>query len=110
MMNGLNNMKVVINTRFGGFDLSKEAQDLYCKWMEIHPGGWNQTWNYYSDFHVRELKRNDPVLIAVIEYLGEDAQSKYSTFTIVDVPDDVEWHIVDYDGWEHVAENHRTWS
>ena len=28
---------------------------------------------------------------------------------IVDVPDDVQWHLVEYDGLEHIAENHRTW-
>jgi len=25
------------------------------------------------------------------------------------VPDDVKWHIAEFDGWEWVAEDHRTW-
>lgn len=103
-------MKVAINTCFGGFDLSKEAQDLYCKWMKIDPGAWIKTWDYYTDFHVRELKRNDPVLIAVIEYLGEEANWKYADIKIVDIPDNVKWEIMEYDGKEWVAEVHRTWS
>jgi hypothetical protein len=103
-------MKVVINTCYGGFGLSREAQDLYCALMEINPGDWRPTFEFYTDFHEHKLKRDDPVLIAVIEYLGEDAAGKCSTLTIVDVPDDVQWHIHEYDGWEHVAENHRTWS
>jgi hypothetical protein len=28
----------------------------------------------------------------------------------VDIPDDVNWYIEEYDGNEHVAERHRTWS
>jgi len=28
----------------------------------------------------------------------------------VEIPDDVKWHIHEYDGLEHVAEDHRTWS
>jgi hypothetical protein len=28
---------------------------------------------------------------------------------VVEIPDDVEWIIVDYDGMEHIAEKHRTW-
>lgn len=103
-------MKVAINVCHGGFDLSKEAQDLYCQLMKIDPGSWNANWNYYSDFHLRELKRNDPVLISVIEYLGEDANYKYSELKIVDIPDDIEWSVHEYDGMEWVAEAHRTWS
>jgi len=29
---------------------------------------------------------------------------------VVDVPDDVDWYIDEYDGKEWVAERHRTWS
>jgi hypothetical protein len=28
---------------------------------------------------------------------------------VIEIPDDVEWIIVDYDGMEHIAEKHRTW-
>ena len=28
---------------------------------------------------------------------------------IVEVPDDVNWEVVQYDGLEHIAEKHRTW-
>lgn len=102
-------MKVVINRCFGGFDLSKEAQDLYCAWMQIDTGEWDQTWGFYFDFNVRELCRADPVLVAVVEYLGDDSNNKCSLLRIVDIPDDVEWQIEEYDGNEWVAEAHRTW-
>lgn len=103
-------MKVAINSCHGGFDLSKEAQELYCAWMGIDPGAWNENWNYFSDFHVRDLKRDDKVLIAVIEQLGDAANLSYSKIKIVDIPDDVEWTVMEHDGSEWVAEVHRTWS
>ena len=55
--------------------------------------------------------RADPELISVIEELGsERASARSSSLQIVEIPDEVEWTIVDYDGREHVAEKHRTWS
>ena len=55
----------------------------------------------------------DPIyahdLIAVIEEFKERTNSWASEIAIVEVPDDVKWHISEYDGLEHVAEDHRTW-
>lgn len=62
---------------------------------------------YYSKY---DIERTDPVLISLIEELGEDANGVYSSLKIVEVPDDVDWIIQDYDGIEWVAEKHRTWS
>ena len=62
----------------------------------------------------REIPRDDPRLIQVVEELGADHRSGASgacaNLTIVEVPDDVEWEIQEYDGNEWVAEKHRTWS
>jgi len=58
----------------------------------------------------RDIERNDPVLIQVIEELGTEADNRYSELKIVEIPDDVEWQIEEYDGLEWVAEKHRTWS
>lgn len=60
------------------------------------------------DFHPR--KRDDPLLIQVIEELGPLANGRFAKLKIVDVPDDVEWEIDDYDGRETVKEKHRSWS
>jgi hypothetical protein len=92
--------KIAINTDFGGFGLSDEAIDLYKVLTGIPP---------VDDLYYWELKRNDPVLIQIIEQLGDSAGGKYSSIKVVEIPDDVEWHIHEYDGMEHVAENHRTW-
>jgi hypothetical protein len=57
----------------------------------------------------REIPRNDPDLVAVVEQLGDTASDKYAQLRVVEIPDDVEWKIDEYDGSEHIAEVHRTW-
>ena len=64
----------------------------------------SQTWHYH------EVARDDPDLIQVVEQLGDAANGSYAELRIVDVPDDANWYIEEYDGNEHVAERHRTWS
>lgn len=61
---------------------------------------------YFSD---REIERDDKVLIRVVEEMGEEANGSYALLKIVDIPDDVEWEIEDYDGVEWVSEVHRRW-
>jgi len=59
-----------------------------------------------------EIERNDPVLVQIVEELGEEANGNYSSLKVVEIPDDVggNWYIEENDGLEHVAERHRTWS
>ena len=58
----------------------------------------------------RYIERNNPILIQVVEELGEKANGYCAELNIVEIPDDVEWEIEEYDGLEHVSEKHRTWS
>jgi hypothetical protein len=90
---GENMKKILINTCHGGFGLSDEAmsilklQDDWC----IH--------------------RDDPKLIRVVEKIGpKRAASQFAELKIVEIPDDVDWEIEEYDGKEWVSEVHRTWS
>lgn len=57
----------------------------------------------------KEIARNDPILVQVIKELGKDANGRFASLKVVNVPDDVKWEIDEYDGYEHVAEVHRTW-
>jgi hypothetical protein len=116
-------MKVVINRCFGGFGLSDEAFEslLERKGIEYEKG--DSTFggvNYYAKGHVGDDDyyisnydhyddRADPDLIAVIEEMGQASWGWAAEIAIVEIPDDVKWHISEYDGLEHVAENHRTW-
>ena len=61
-------------------------------------------------FSYYDLERNDPILVQVVEELGEASFGDYSELRIVEVPDDVSYLIEEYDGNEHIAESHRTWS
>lgn len=60
-------------------------------------------------FSAREINRDDPDLIRVVEELGEEANGHYASLKIIEIPSDVKWIIEEYDGSEWVAEEHRTW-
>lgn len=59
----------------------------------------------------RDFKRDDPILVQVVEELGKKASGIHANLVIVEIDDDVgdNWHITKYDGFKGVAENHRTW-
>lgn len=91
-------MKVVINECFGGFGLSKEAYDFL-----------GLEWDGYGYGYDADEKRNDPKLIECVKKLDKKANGRYAKLKIVEIPDDVEWEIDEYDGVEWVAEKHRRW-
>jgi len=42
--------------------------------------------------------------------MGSNADGDHAELKVVEIPDDVEYLIEEYDGLEHIAEAHRTWS
>lgn len=60
-------------------------------------------------FTDRDLDRDDPVLVQVVQELGKEANGKFSNLKVVEIPADVEWQIEEYDGAEWIAEKHRIW-
>jgi hypothetical protein len=60
-------------------------------------------------FYARDIARDDPLLVRVVEELGSQSYGRHAELKVVDVPSDVEWTIEEYDGSEWVAEVHRTW-
>ena len=120
-------MKVAINTCFGGFNLSHKAIIAYAKRKGLNlvfkPDNVEDDTtfvhyytkepmveaNYYDTEEIYH-SRADIDIIAVIEDLGQDADGRFAKLKIVTIPDDVEYTIEDYDGLEHIAEQHRTWS
>jgi len=111
-------MKIVVNRCYGGFGLNDEAFEKYLEYKGINfvksdgksPFG---TYHYYDDedslLSYWDIPRDDPILIKVVEELGDKANSWASDLEIVEIPDDIEWGIEEYDGKEWVAEAHRTW-
>ena len=57
-----------------------------------------------------DIKRDDPLLVEVVENIGNIANGQCSRLRIAKIPDDVVWNIEDYDGYEHVSEAHRIWT
>lgn len=67
-----------------------------------------------SDFdsHIINLfedHRTDPILIECVEELKEQASSAVSKLVVVEIPDDMDYVIDNYDGIETLHENVRTW-
>ena len=60
-------------------------------------------------FHDRDLARDDPYLVQVVEELGDRANGRHAELKVVEIPANVDWEIDEYDGAEWVAEKHRTW-
>lgn len=111
-------MKIVINSDFGGFGLSDEAMELYLtrKGLPFVKEDWKfgrfifmKPDNKKECYFESEIERNDPVLVQLVEELGDEANGLYSSLKIVEIPDDVKWYVHDYDGIESVHEEHRIW-
>ncbi len=128
-------MKLVINNCFGGFNLSKKAVarlvELGCpvalayvaqcesNRIEVANNPDERQRQLYqrmqeSDLfsnmnHVR-YERNEPLLIQVVEELGEEAGGRCAKLKIIEIPDGVEYEVDEYDGLETVREKHRSWS
>lgn len=90
-------MKIVINKRHSGFSLSEKALALY------------RLMSGRKNIYDWDIERNDPILIKIVETLGKESWGSLSQLRIVNIPDDVEWEIDEYDGLEWVSEKHRTW-
>lgn len=115
-------MKVVINRDFGGFGLSDEAIEYYGKLkglslIEVKVSKSELIGSlWYTDeikdensFFVFQIPRNDLSLVKVVEEMGKKANGRCADLLVVEIPDDVDWQIMEYDGREWIAERHRTW-
>lgn len=90
-------MKVVINVCFGGFNLSHKALEFL---------GLNNEDDYV---YYGNIDRTSPDLVRCVETLGDEASGFCSKLRVVEIPDDVDWEIANYDGIEWIEEVHRKW-
>jgi hypothetical protein len=112
---------IVINTKHGGFGLSKEAKLLYLQRAGISytlvPGPDRHTEERYGPqidvnglmWHEYDIARDDSILVDVVRQLGVRANGIFSILKIVEVPAGVKWFIDDHDGKEIIREQHRFW-
>lgn len=62
----------------------------------------------YWDTWTRD-SRSHPLVVRVVEELGEKANGRCADLRVVEIPDGTDYTIEEYDGNEHIAEAHRTW-
>ena len=124
-------MKVVINECHGGFGLSHEAKLEFWKKKEEGKIYWTSCPDVHKSYSRKpipnpdatydagidekdyvsfaDIPRDDSDLIVIVEKLKEKANGRFAELKVVEIPDDIEWEIEEYDGAEWVAEKHRTW-
>ena len=114
--------KIVINSCYGGFGLSREAILKYLELSGIEytfePQQDRDTQNRLGSkimvngkqFVDHTIPRDDPVLVSVVKQLADKANDIHAELKVVEIPADVKWQIDEEDGNEWVAECHRTWS
>lgn len=130
-------MKIIKNSCYGGYSLSEKAIMRYAelKGIKLYSNKFNNSHtdyylvpkeefdkvytkcknkknykeanNLYFDYH--NIERTDPILIKVIEELGDEANEPCADLEIVVIPDNIDYEIEDYDGIETIHETHRTW-
>lgn len=91
--------EVVINVRFGGFGISREAEDAYI----------SKTGSNVEDLELYlERRRDDPVFVQIVKELGNRADDEHSRLKIVRIPAQYArfYQIDEYDGLESIRINY----
>ena len=142
-------MKIVINSCYGGFSISKECalymENLGCKIAKAELDSWRKDEKAIKTFlkkgkfpkntkgvsfleidvkykkeatfhgygytkHNGGYSRTDKFLVEAVEKLGKKASGRCANLKVIEIPDNIEWEISEYDGYEHIAEKHETWN
>lgn len=88
-------MKIVINTKFGGFKLSPMAQERYTELTGITPKDWDT------------IPRTDKALVQVVEELVDKANGsvcghKVAQLEVVEIENGTVYRIDEYKGFESI--------
>ena len=113
-------MKVVINRKIGGFDVSQLALERMIG-VGFTVGGNDSEADIWRDpidgqlwlsIGSQQNLRCDPRFVQIVEELGEKANNSYCELKIVEIPfqTTVGWYIDESDcGIESIHEAHRVW-
>lgn len=99
--------KIVINKTFGGFDLSEAGQARLFQLGSDHvkelPPEMRTEWHRAGDYLFRswDIPRHDPLLIQVVEELGETANGATAELEIVEIVGNL-YRVREEDGREFV--------
>ena len=113
---------IVINRCHGGFGLSWDAQIAYLDragitYKLIDRSSRDDTEKFGQEIKLangdawydKDIARDDPILVALVNEMGEAVNGNFSNLRVVKIPGDVDWEVDEYDGLEWVAERHRQW-
>lgn len=92
-------MKVVLNSCYGGFGLSKAA----VQWLKDHGyvhSRYSEHSEYDHDFH--DIPRNHPLLVQCVEELGKAANGASADLEIEETEDGWAGGVREYDGIERL--------
>lgn len=121
-------MKIIVNKCYGGFGISDEA----CEWLisnkkwkvseylkdgntlkdksaKLTPTDKPEFYGRYWTIADRDELRIDSDVIECVETLGKKSSGNHANLEVIEIPDDVEWEVDEYDGIESIHEVHRSW-
>jgi hypothetical protein len=100
--------KIVYNACYGGFSLSDSAIELYLQLKGFvyvkTEDSWGSNFDVkgWEDFYDRDIDRADPILVQVVETLGEKANGDCANLEVEDIPKGTLYRITEYDGYESI--------
>lgn len=120
-------MKVVLNSDYGGFDLSNKAferllelgfpfiqqkdskkEDYGDSTVKIikftTPTPYNQLYGILQNSYEIEDLQSHPLAAQVVEELESKAWGGFAKLEVVEIPDNVDWRIVDDDGFQWIED------
>ena len=94
--------KILYNKCFGGFSFSDEALEKYNELKSAADP------NYILLNALDNIDRTDPILIAIVEEMGDQTNSMYSDIRIQEIPLIYKnfYEITEYDGAEQMVIHH----
>lgn len=95
-------LKVVYNACYGGYSISDDAIALLNQKRQSN--NLSRLERPHKSFGI---ERHDPLLVQVVEELGENADGKYAKLKIAEIPIEYQdcYEITEYDGFETVKCN-----
>jgi hypothetical protein len=102
--------KIIINACYGGFSVSNTAMKRYAELMGFEYKA--PVKEFYTSYVINatgdeisdsEISRTDPVLVQVVEELGNEANGMCSKLKIVELEKGTLYRIEEYDGFEDIV-------
>ena len=94
----------------GKWNNSLDKDDIWNLSLDAKYLGEKKFYGYgYVDGFEGGYERNNEILARVVKELGNLANGEHANLEVVEIPDDVDYYIDEYDGIESIHENHRSW-